>query len=349
MTSVQPAPTRPDAPTIGTSLSVDGARVALGGQEVLHGVGLRLQEGRTLALLGPSGCGKTTLLRAIAGLQDLDAGQVRLGGEDVTRVPAERRGVGMVFQDGALFPHMDVATNVGFGLPRGQDRTAPVAEALAMVGLDGFGDRMPATLSGGQAQRVALARALVAQPRILLLDEPFSALDAGLRAQIRADVAALLRRLGITTVVVTHDQEEAFLLGDEVAVMIDGTIHQQERPEVVYHSPATREMAVFLGEASLVPADGEGDVARTWLGPVPLATPLSGAVDLLLRPEHLRMTAGDDMTVESVEYFGHDALTRLRGPAGTAVVRTMSLPPHAVGDRVSVAYDGPPATGYPAA
>lgn len=349
VTSLHPAPTRQDTPTLGTSLAVDGARVALGGHEVLHGVGLTVPMGRTLALLGPSGCGKTTLLRAIAGLQALDAGTIRLGPTDVTDVPAERRGVGMVFQDGALFPHMDVATNVAFGLPRGADRRAPVEEALEMVGLAGFGPRMPATLSGGQAQRVALARAMVAQPRILLLDEPFSNLDAGLRAQIRADVAALLRDLGITSVVVTHDQEEAFLMGDEVAVMIDGRIHQQDVPSAVYHAPATREMALFLGEASLVRAEARGDVASCWLGPVPLAVAATGPVDLLIRPEHLRMEPGGHHTVAAVEYFGHDALTRLDGPEGAMAVRTMALPPYSVGDRVALRYAGPPAAGYPAA
>ncbi|MEZ5136817.1 MAG: ABC transporter ATP-binding protein [Acidimicrobiales bacterium] len=200
---------------------------------MLDDVSLRVPAGAMVALLGPSGCGKTTLLRAIAGLVAVDAGQVRVGDRVLTgdgvSVPPERRQVGMVFQDWALFPHLSVARNVAYGLGGDQraDTDRRVDDALAMVGLAGLGDRLPGTLSGGQQQRVALARALAPEPAVLLLDEPFSNLDAALRAQVRTEVHALLVRLGITTIVVTHDQEEAFVLGDEVAVL--GRSHRPAR------------------------------------------------------------------------------------------------------------------------
>jgi iron(III) transport system ATP-binding protein len=333
-------------------LSVQGARVALGGATVLDGVSLRVRPGGTVALLGPSGCGKTTLLRAVAGLQRLDAGRVSLGPEDVTGVPPERRGVGMVFQDGALFPHMTVARNVGFGLPRRDRRGPAVAEALELVGLAGYGDRMPSTLSGGQQQRVALARALVTRPRVLLLDEPFSSLDASLRTQVRAEVAALLRQLDTTAVVVTHDQEEAFLLGDEVAVMVAGRIHQQAPPAEVYEAPATPEVAAFLGDATMVEAVAAGAVARAWFGEVPLRQPADGPVRLLVRPEHLAMAprpAAEALgRVAGVEYYGHDAVTVVAGAAGALRVRTMSVPLLPEGEAVGIRYVGPPAAAYPA-
>lgn len=329
-------------------LAVSELGVVLGNKTILDAVDMTVPTGKTLALLGPSGCGKTTLLRTIAGLQPAASGHVLLGDEDVTHVNPERRGVGMVFQDGALFPHMDVGGNVGFGLTRRQRRTSAIADALRMVGLEGYGGRMPGTLSGGQQQRVALARALVTRPRVLLLDEPFSSLDAHLRTQVRSDVAGLLQALGVTAVVVTHDQEEAFLLGHEVAVMIGGRIHQQSTPATVYGSPATLEVAEFLGEANIISARGAGTHAQTWFGKVPLQDPAEGLVRVLVRPEHLIMTPGSDATVTAVEYYGHDAVSLLDGPSGVLRVRTMSVPPFGHGDTVSLRYDGPKARSYAA-
>jgi iron(III) transport system ATP-binding protein len=223
------------------SLRTSGIERTFGAEEVLRGIDLVAASGEVVALLGESGSGKTTLLRCIAGLDRPDAGTVEVGRRCVVGpgldVPTERRGIGMVFQDGALFPHLDVGTNVGYGLPRGERRGPRVGEMLELVGLAGAERRMPDTLSGGQRQRVALARALAPRPGLLLLDEPFSNLDASLRARLRAEVRSLLVDLGITSLFVTHDQEEAFLLGDSLAVIRDGRIAQQASPRDV---PAAR-------------------------------------------------------------------------------------------------------------
>lgn len=222
------------------------------GSQALTSIDLDVHPGETLALLGPSGCGKTTLLRLICGLEHADeGGRIRFGDDDMTRIPPEKRGVGVVFQGYALFPNMSVAQNVGYGLKiRGVDATQRqrrVTEMLKLVELEAQADRNVAMLSGGQRQRVALARALAIEPRVLLLDEPLTALDARLRQQLRVELAELLRRLGVTCVIVTHDQEEAMILGDRVAVMSEGRIEQVGAPETLYRQPDSEFVAGFLG------------------------------------------------------------------------------------------------------
>ena len=334
------------------ALAVDGLVKAFGGAPVLDGVRLQVPAGRVVALLGPSGCGKTTLLRCIAGLERPDAGEVRLAGRLLCgpgeHVPPERRRIGMVFQDGALFPHLSVAGNVAYGLRREERQGGRVEEALALVDLAGFGGRAPASLSGGQQQRVALARALVTRPTALLLDEPFSNLDTLLRVQIRAEVQRLLADLGVTAVFVTHDQEEAFVVGDEVAVMLGGRIVQQATPAELYRAPASRAVAAFLGDANLLPGVAASGLADTPLGRVPLRGDLHGDIEVLLRPEQLRVVAGSRATVDAVEYYGHDAVYLTRLPGGAAVrVRVLDAPEFRPGDRVDVDYVGGPAVGYP--
>jgi iron(III) transport system ATP-binding protein len=319
---------------------------------VLRQVDLDVPAGSIVALLGPSGCGKTTLLRTIAGLERADAGTVRIAGQVLTgpdrMVAPEKRRVGMVFQDWALFPHLTVARNVGYGVPKGADRARLVEEALDMVGLGGLGHRVPGTLSGGQQQRVALARALAPRPAVLLLDEPFSNLDTTLRVQVRSEVHRLLRELDITTVFVTHDQAEAFVLGDEVAVMRAGEIVQQARPAALYAAPATRWVATFVGEANLVAGTASGPDARTELGRVTLKEPADGPVEVLLRPEHLDVVRGDDAEVELIEYYGHDTVYVVRLAAGTTVrARVGADPSFDRGERVAVRYAGPPVVAYP--
>jgi iron(III) transport system ATP-binding protein len=339
-------------PEVTGLLAVEGLTKAFGAAPVLDGARLRVPAGRVVALLGPSGCGKTTLLRCIAGLERPDAGEVRLDDRllcgDGVFVPPERRRIGMVFQDGALFPHLSVAGNVGYGLSRQQRRDGRVEQALELVDLAGFGGRAPASLSGGQAQRVALARALVTRPAVLLLDEPFSNLDTILRVQIRGEVQRLLADLGVTAVFVTHDQEEAFVVGDEVAVMLGGRIVQQAAPTRLYRAPASRAVAAFLGDANLVPGLAAAGLADTAVGRVPLAAELRGEVDVLLRPEQLRVTAGRRATIDAVEYFGHDAVYLTRLPGGDAVrVRVLDAPEFRPGDRVDLDYVGGPTVGYP--
>jgi iron(III) transport system ATP-binding protein len=338
-----------------------GVQKAFGGVSVLTDIDLAVASGEMVALLGPSGCGKTTLLRIIAGLEQPDAGEVRLGGEVVsggrTFVPPERRRVGMVFQDWALFPHLTVAKNVAYGLPRSADRAERVARALAMVGLEGSGDRVPPTLSGGQQQRVALARAIAPEPTVLLLDEPFSNLDASLRVQVRTEVHELLVSLGITTVFVTHDQDEAFVLGDQVAVMSQGRIVQQSTPAELYARPVSPWVAAFVGDANLVAGVGRGDRAETALGEIALAEPADGAVQVLVRPEDIALAAesdgvgvGEGGRIELVEFYGHDTvyLLRLDRGADELRVRGGAVPGFQRGDQVRCRYRGRPTVAYPA-
>jgi iron(III) transport system ATP-binding protein len=259
----------------------------------------------------------------------------------------------MVFQDWALFPHLDVARNVGFGLPRAERRESPrIDAALAMVGLDGLGHRMPDTLSGGQQQRVALARALAPEPSVLLLDEPFSNLDASLRHQIRTDVHRLLVSLGVTTVFVTHDQGEAFVLGDQVVVLHGGWVAQAGPPDQVYRRPADRWVAEFVGHANFVPGTATGTAATTTLGPVELLDPCEGPVEVLVRPEHLRLAldgAGGPGhgTVELVEFVGHSTSYLVRLGEVTVRVRDAALPRFERGDAVDLALDPVPTVAFP--
>jgi iron(III) transport system ATP-binding protein len=258
----------------------------------------------------------------------------------------------MVFQDWALFPHLSVARNVGYGLERAERKGPKVDDALAMVGLAGYGPRMPDTLSGGQKQRVALARALAPAPNALLLDEPFSNLDTTLRVQVRSEVHRLLKELGITTVFVTHDQDEAFVLGDEVAVMHAGRVEQQAAPSALYADPATPWIARFIGEANLVRGEADGGSARTAVGVVPIKGAHRGAVEVLLRPEALRLSTpngaqGVDATVELVEYYGHDTVYEVRADDGPRLrVRSAAAPAFARGDRATLTYAGGETTAY---
>ena len=337
-------------------LSVEAVGKSFGDSPVLHDITLDVAPGEIVALLGPSGCGKTTLLRCIAGLERIDQGVVTVEGRVVADGHAherpERRRVGMVFQDWALFPHLSVADNVGYGLDREARGSGRVDESLEMVGLAGLGDRMPATLSGGQQQRVALARALAPRPSVLLLDEPFSNLDTGLRVQVRAEVHRLLTDLGITAMFVTHDQEEAFVLGDRVAVMHDGRLEQFGTPADLYEDPSSAWIASFVGDANFVRGAASGDHADTALGPVALTHALSGEVDVLIRPEHLRVSPAEgngNGTVSNIEYFGHDHMIRVDLVDGTRLAcRAPGWPTVSRGQAVTVGSDGSAAPAFPA-
>jgi len=297
-------------------LTLDQLDKSFGTQTVLRGLSLEVAKGEIVALLGPSGSGKTTALRLIAGFEVPDRGRIQVEGVDVTALPPERRHFGMVFQHYALFPHLTVGENVAFGLAargnRGDrvDTARRVAAALNLVELPGFEARRVGEISGGQQQRVALARALAPEPRVLLLDEPLSNLDPTLRERTRRELKRSIQRVSITTVLVTHEQEEAFHLGDRVAVLHGGVLHQVGTPEDLYEQPATRFVATFVGRASVLPSVLEGDGA-VWV-PVPApegtaparwtatrAPELEGAapgeeVDLVVRPESLSFAAAGD-------------------------------------------------------
>lgn len=271
-------------------VDISGLVKHYGNQRVLDGCGLTAVEGEILTLLGPSGCGKTTLLRCIAGFIKPDAGSIVVDGKDLGPVPVNRRPVGVVFQSYALFPHLSVARNVGYGLRmRGlpaSEIAARVESALQTVSLTGLQDRYPSQLSGGQQQRVAIARVVILQPRVLLLDEPFNALDAKLRGAMQVELRQLIKRLGITAIFVTHDQEEAMTLSDRIAVMRTGRIEQIDRPEVIYDRPASMYVADFIGASNVFPGRAsDGLLALPDGQSVP--TDLSGDVTVMVRPHNL--------------------------------------------------------------
>jgi ABC-type Fe3+/spermidine/putrescine transport system ATPase subunit len=253
------------ATTVGTTapvLRIGAVGKSFGATRVLEDCSLDVAEGEIVTLLGPSGCGKTTLLRCVAGFWDADVGAIAIDGQDMARVPVNRRPVGVVFQSYALFPHLTVARNVGYalrmrGVPRAE-AARRVAEALETVSLTGFEDRYPAQLSGGQQQRVAIARVLVMEPRVLLLDEPFNALDAKLRGTMQVELRQLIKRLGLTSIFVTHDQEEALTMSDRIAVMRSGRIEQAATPDEIFDRPATAYVADFIGISNFWPARAVG-------------------------------------------------------------------------------------------
>jgi len=336
---------------------------AFGAAPVLRGVGLDVASGELLAILGASGGGKTTLLRLIAGFERADRGTIEVGGIRVcgpgVHLPPERRRIGYVAQEGALFPHLDVGANVLFGLSRSERRQRRRAEMLLeRVGLPAaYADRWPQELSGGEQQRVALARALAPSPSLVLLDEPFSALDAALRVETRQAVAAALAASGATALLVTHDQSEALSMGHRVAVLRQGLLVQVATPETLYRRPADAGLAQFVGEAVLLPGRVAGDHVSCAVGFLQLAAAMpDGAAEVLVRPEQIRLLAeptpgGLAARVSAVTYYGHDASVVLAfGIGGESISARVSghmapLP----GTLVGVVVDGPVMAYAPAA
>ncbi len=304
--------------------------------QALDNVDLQIRDGEFFVMLGPSGCGKTTLLRAIAGLELLDAGEIYLGSQRIDRIPAHQRPVNTVFQSYALFPHLTVAQNIGFGLQMerlGRDQIAGrTAEMMALVRLDGLGNRKPAQLSGGQQQRVALARAHAKQPRVLRLDEPLAALDLKLRRGMQDELRRLQRTTGITFVFVTHDQEEALSLGDRIAVFSDGRPAQVGTAEEIYERPVNRFVADFIGESNFLAAQASGTRTRLAGETVQLAEPVPrpGAVTIAVRPERLVLDGSApklaDGTLAEVVYMGTDLRVRVDLADGTRLAIRVSPP-----------------------
>jgi iron(III) transport system ATP-binding protein len=341
-------------------LELNGVVQRYGRHTVVDGVGFRLASGRIACLLGPSGCGKTTLLRCIAGFEEIAAGEIRLHGEIVSQaghhLPPEKRRIGMVFQDYALFPHLSVEENVAFGLARQpqQDAHLRVRQLLATVGLAGQGDKFPHELSGGQQQRVALARALAPRPELILLDEPFSNLDVGLRERLSLEVREILKREGSTAILVTHDQNEAFAMADEIGIMDEGKIQQWDVPYNLYHRPANRFVADFIGQGVLLPGVvSAGTNVEMELGqlvsdmPVECSETCTGChdgceVDVLLRPDDVVHDDRSPLQAEVLHkaFRGAEILYTLRLASGAKV---LSLVPshhnHALGEQIGIRLD----------
>ncbi|MBB3391330.1 iron(III) transport system ATP-binding protein [Rhizobium sp. BK275] len=314
-----------------TLLTIDTISKRYGPVQALKDISLEVQAGSRTAVVGPSGSGKTTLLRIIAGFEQPDIGRIILDGEVLADgpacVPAHKRGIGIVSQDGALFPHLSVAENIGFGFERGApDREKRIFDLLEMVELDrGMLERRPHQLSGGQQQRVALARALGRRPRLMLLDEPFSALDTGLRENMRKAVARVLQTAGITAVLVTHDQGEALSFADQVAVLREGRLVQAGTPQTLYLKPRDRETALFLGDAVMLPAIIKNGFADCALGNVPVEGAHQGKAEIMLRPEQIRVVVDE----ANAKYGGRVVDVEFGGATCTVAVSlaAVALPP----------------------
>lgn len=328
------------------------------GQVAVHGASFGIADGELMVLVGPSGCGKSTLLRMVAGLEEISAGTLSIGGRVVNDVAPKDRDIAMVFQNYALYPHMTVAENLAFGLKlRGYDKAEVarrVQAAADMLGLDGMLDKLPRAMSGGQRQRVALGRALVREPAVFLLDEPLSNLDAKLRHSVRTEIAQLHRKLGTTMIYVTHDQVEAMTLGQRIVVLNDGAIQQIDTPMALYERPANLFVAGFLGSPAMntlrgrlqVAADGRfelgmGEGERIPLGRPPIAPDWSGReVVVGIRPEHLQPAGGETAfaaVIESIEPVGNEMFVNLRLGARPLVMRVPPQALPAVGERIGVA------------
>ncbi|MDE3721961.1 ABC transporter ATP-binding protein [Nocardiopsis sp. N85] len=342
-----------------SGLIVEEAEKTFGRTGVLHGVDLEVPDGSLGALLGPSGCGKTTLLRLVAGFERLDAGRISVGDRVLAEgrsnhVRPERRGVGVVPQEGALFPHLSVARNVAFGLGRRgrTHRRGRTEEVLELVGLSGYADRMPHELSGGQQQRVALARALAPEPALVLLDEPFNALDPALRSELREEVRQVLRTAGVTALLVTHDPEEALSIADGVALMREGVIVQTGTPREVYERPGDAGLATYLGETVVIPGELRSGRVECALGTL---TPYTGADgpgegSVVVRPERIVFAVEGEQgadegvpgRIADVTFAGHDSVVHLavEGTGTRIKARSHRHPVPEVGARVRIRVSG---------
>lgn len=337
------------------ALEVFDLKVLLGGKVVLDGLSLSLAPGQIAALLGPSGCGKTTLLRSIAGLIRPIEGQIRFGKQLVSfssvHLPPHKRKIGYVPQEGALFPHLNITDNIAFGIDRTlftKDQIRQTTkEMLALTGMEGFGKRMPHQLSGGQQTRVALARALAIKPSIVLLDEPFSALDAELRSELRTDVINLLRSQNTTAILVTHDREEGLVSADVIALMREGTIVQSGSPEDVYSSPISPTIAISTGDALVLAASKLADGTTEYiLNPIKFAANLVSSGTIVIRPEEIKLSKSISASsisglITKIDYYGHDAMVTIDVADQHLQVRIPGPFEFNVGEKVALEHVGP--------
>ena len=337
-----------------SSLEISHLKVNLGNRLILDDLSFSLAEGQIAALLGPSGCGKTTLLRSIAGLIQPSDGTIRFGKQLVSLsslvMPSHKRKIGYVPQEGALFPHLSVADNIAFGLDRSvftKDQIRQTTkEMLNLIGLQGFENRMPNQLSGGQQTRVALARALAIKPAIVLLDEPFSALDAALRGDLRSDVIDLLRASKTTAILVTHDREEALVSADVVALMREGKIVQQGSPEAVYSKPISPSIAISTGDALVLDATQGTDGSTSYLFNAAFAGSPAQTGQVVIRPEEIQIDRTPSATspkgrISKIDYYGHDAMVTVDVQGQTVKVRIPGPFDLALGEEVSLHHTGP--------
>jgi len=336
-----------------SSLEISHLKVSLGNRLILDDLSFSLAEGQIAALLGPSGCGKTTLLRSIAGLIQPSDGTIRFGKQLVSLsslvMPSHKRKIGYVPQEGALFPHLNVADNISFGLDRSvftKDQIRQTTkEMLNLIGLQGFENRMPNQLSGGQQTRVALARALAIKPAIVLLDEPFSALDAALRGDLRADVIELLRKSNTTAILVTHDREEALVSADVVALMRDGQIIQQGSPEAVYSKPISPAIAISTGDALVLDATKLADGSTSYLFNQSTGAAIESG-HVVIRPEEIKIdrlisASSTNGRISKIDYYGHDAMVSIDIAGNSLKVRIPGPFDYTVGEEVSLEHAGP--------
>lgn len=338
-----------------TSLEIKHLNISFGHRGVINNLSLSINSGQIASLLGPSGCGKTTLLRAIAGLVQPNSGTIRLGtqliGVSSVLLPAEKRNIGYVPQNSALFPHLTVERNIAFGLKRElhtkKEIDSIVSEMLDLIGLSDFAKRMPTELSGGQQTRVALARAMAIKPKLVLLDEPFSALDAQLRNELRSEVVSLLKKQNATAILVTHDREEALVSSDQIVLMRDGRVIQTGTPEEVYESPISSEVALSIGDALIIEANSEanGSINSILSGKTDSSDAATGY--LIVRPEEIKVSKrrignGPSGVIKKIEFYGHDAMLQIEMAEGKRIsARTPAPLNFVVGDEVWLDHQGP--------
>lgn len=343
-----------------TSLEIKNLSITLGSRRIINNLDLNITSGAIASLLGPSGCGKTTLLRAIAGLIQPETGTIRLGsqliGVSSVFLPPEKRNIGYVPQNSTLFPHLSVEKNIAFGLRKDrytkQEIQDAVSEMLHLIGMEHLGKRMPTELSGGQQTRVALARALAVKPHLVLLDEPFSALDAQLRNELRTEVVSLLRKRNATAILVTHDREEALVSSDQIVLMRDGTVMQTGTPEEVYSSPISAEVASSVGDVVIVNAQvAEDGKAASIFGNSTLAREMlikrASKGFLVIRPEEIKVSRNQNPdsakgVIKAIEYYGHDAMLQIEVEPKTSVAARISGPlDFNLGETVWLSHEGP--------
>jgi iron(III) transport system ATP-binding protein len=317
------------------------------GYQAVDQVSISLAKGEFLALLGKSGCGQTTLLRLLAGFEKPDGGSIRVAGKtffDTNSIlPPEKRSLGLVFQDYAIFPHMSVAQNIVYGVRKGQDKDAKLQQVLKIFELEGQENKMPHQLSGGQQQRVAIARALASGPDVLLLDEPFSNLDSFLRRDVRIQLHEILKKTGITTILVTHDQEEAFSWADRVAIMKDGRVLQCAAPSEVYLEPACRQVAAFVGDTDFITGEANGREVECLFGRLQLKQEMNGSVDIMMRPENIRLELSEEGAAEIISstFYGRYHIVEVRQEDIILKVEVPSREVLQVGKKANLSYPYP--------